>query len=581
MSQKKLKKLRKLESIITKAEEVSFEPIKGIRQILKENWIFLLILCFGIFALYFNSLHGDFVSDDYATITQNTDISNFKKVIALDMPFATLYKTLIALAFGISSPVPFHVFSVILYCLVLISAFTFLRLLFDRKIAILTLILFSVLPLHVEAVAWISGEPYLILSFFILMTLCFFALFLNTKNKKYLIFTSIFLIFIYFTDRFRGFSVVLLAFLYLLCFGEKTKIKINLWKVILVAIGVVVLIFAVSWPVINNRIASVNGGYNGSGGLFYNPFFQYPTSIAKYLQMMLVPTDLTLYHTMYILPVWLNWLILLSYLGAVGYFYFKDKKIFFSLSFIFLAAVGSMMPVKVSWLVAERYLLLGSLGFCLFLILFFKKLGKKWEIPLLGILILFLGYYVVRVYFRNNDWRTNHNLWVNTCQVSPNSHNAWNNIGDDYDKLAQLETTPEGKLNQYLNSIKGFTRSTVVKPDYADAFHNRANILYKIGRYDLARDSYETAVSYGPSLYQSYYSLIQIDLIEKNYNSALAHLSKLDTVKPNDPQVYYAAAVVYANAGNTDQAIAILEQILKTYPSFQEAQNLLNQIKKK
>jgi len=145
--------------------------------------------------------------------------------------------------------------------------------------------------------------------------------------------------------------------------------------------------------------------------------------------------------------------------------------------------------------------------------------------------------------------------------------------------LAQLETTDAGKLNQYLNSIKGFTQSVTVKNNYADAYHNRANIFYKIGRYDLAKDSYETALSYGPNLYQSYYSLLQIDLAEKNYNSAINHLNKLNTVRPNDPQVYYAASVIYANMGRIDQAVSILEQLVKANPGWNQAVDLLAQLK--
>jgi protein O-mannosyl-transferase len=579
MSQKKLKELRRIENQKL-VKKTTFEPLKGIRQIIKENWKFLLILCIGIFVLYANALHGDFVSDDYASITQNPDVLNMGKILQTKL-VATIYKTIIAMAFGIESPVAFHVFSVLMYCLVCIFAFIFLSLIFNKTVTKLTLILFAVLPIHVEVISWISGEPYLLVSLFILMFLIFFVLFLNSKNKKYLIFMAISLLLLYFTDRFRGFSVFLLGFLFVLCFKDKSKIKINLWKISLVLVGIVAFIFIFSWPMISGRIGAVNSGYNGSDSIFYNPFFQYPTSITKYLQLMLIPTDLTLYHTMYILPVWLNWLVTLSYLSAVIYFFFKDKKIFFALAFIFLAAVGSMTPVKVSWLVAERYLFLGSLGFCLFLVLFFQRFGKKLQLPFFVLFILVTGFYAARVYSRNIDWQTNHKLWISTCQYSPNSHNAWNNIGDDYDKLAQLETTEEGRLAQYLNSIKGFSRSTIVKTNYADAFHNRANIFYKIGRYDLARDSYETALSFGPNLYQSYFSLLQIDLIEKNYDSAMSHLNRLHQVKKNDLQVYYITAVVYANFNQKDQAISILEQILKVTPEFVEAQNLLKQLKAK
>lgn len=565
MSQKKLKKLRKLENV-NSVKEIDSEPVLGIRQIIKENWKFLVILCVSIFVLYFNALHGDYVSDDYATITQDPGIFDLgKNLQTKSIPI--IYKSIIAIVFGIKDPFIFHLFSVIMYILVCLVAFIVLRLIFDRMVSVLTLILFVTLPIHVEAVSWISGEPYLLSSFLILISFVFFILFLRSKKKKYFILMLISLLLLYYADRFRGFSVILFWFLYLISFKEKSKIKIDLWKIFLLVLGVLAFILIFSWPWINNRIQSVNSGYNGSGSIFYNPFFQYPTSVAKYLQLMLLPADLTLYHTMYILPVWLNWMIFLLYLTGVVYFFFKDKKIFFALAFIFLAAVGSMTPVKVSWLVAERYLFLGSLGFCLFLVLFFQKFQKKWKLPLFVLFIMVVGYYCVRVYFRNNDWRTNHSLWVNTCLVSPNSHNAWNNIGDDYDKLGQYE-----------NAIKGFTQSTIVKPDYADAFHNRANIFYKIGRYDLARDSYETALYFGPQLYQSYFSLLQIDLLEKRYDLAMVHLEKLNKVRPNDMQVYYIAALVYANMGRIDQAVPILQEIVKTVPSFTEAKTLLKQI---
>jgi len=580
MSQKKLKKLRKLETI-NLVKEVVLEPIAGIRQILKENWKFLLILIIGVFVLYFNGLHGDFVSDDYASITQNPDIMNFWTIVKTTN-VQNIFNSIIAILFGIESPFSFHLFSLIMYLLVLIVAFVFVFLITKNKVTSrLTLLLYAVLPIHVEAVSWISGRPYLFVALFVLFLMSMLILYLNKKEKKYLWPMIPVLFLLFFTDRIRGFAFIILAFFYFLTHKNILGYKFKLGKIILGVAILTIVMAIISWPMIQTRISAVNGGYNGSDSVFYSPFFQYPTSIAKYLQVILFPVDMTLYHTMYILPVWLNWMILLTFLTSIGYFFFKDKKIFFALAFIFLASAPSMAPIKVSWLVAERYVLMGSLGFCLFLVLFFQRFDKKWKIPLLILFIITTGLYSIRIYLRNINWKTNHNLWVSTCQYSPNSHNAWNNIGDDYDKLAQLETTPEGQMNQYLNSIKGFTRSTIVKPNYADAFHNRANIFYKIGRYDLARDSYETALYYGPNLYQSYFSLLQIDLIEKRYDLAMDHLAKLHNAKPNDIQVYYVTAVVYANAGMVDEAKKLLTQILQAYPQFQQAKDLLDQLNRK
>jgi len=286
--------------------------------------------------------------------------------------------------------------------------------------------------------------------------------------------------------------------------------------------------------------------------------------VAKYLQLLLIPIDLTLYHTMFTFPVWLNWAILLVYMGAVVYFFFKNKKIFFALAFIFLASVTSMAPVKVSWLVAERYMFFGSLGFCLLLGLLFFDISKKNSHISTFLLVLILVVFSLRTFLRNDDWNTNHKLWVNTCQVSPNSHNAWNNIGDDYDKLVQ-----------YDNAIKGFSQSTTVKPDYADAYHNRANIFYKIGRLDLARESYNIALSYSPTLYQTYLSLIQIDILEKKFTLAEEQAKKAIEIQPGNPQAGYVLAVVYAEMGEKEKSRLVLETILKSFPDYQLAREML------
>ena len=385
---------------------------------------------------------------------------------------------------------------------------------------------------------------------------------LRTKNRSYLWLTALFELLAVFSDKVRFLSLFLIIVCYVLTY--RRSLGVNIKKFLLVVFGLLVLSFVYLTPSIILRTNVVNSGYNRSDAIFYNPLFQYPTSIAKYLQLIFLPVDLTLYHTMYIFPLWLNWLITLTYLTCVIYFYFKNRDIFFSLAFIFLAAAPSMAPVKVSWLVAERYMFLGSLGWCMFMGILLQKIGENTRVLKWVILGSFMVIYGVRIYSRNIDWNTNHNLWVNTCQVSPNSHNAWNNIGDDYDKLKDYE-----------NAIKGFTQSTVVKPDYADAYHNRANIFFKIGRLDLARDSYTTAIGLSPGLYQTYFSLVQIDMMEHKLDLALEHAQRAVQIQPNNPQSLYVLGVVYAQRGDAVTAMKIFKQVASQYPKFTLARDAL------
>jgi hypothetical protein len=542
----------------------AFKPLE-VWQTIKENWVFLAVMSIVITLIYLNSLNGDFVSDDYATILHNPDIATWKYAFTSG---GTTYfiHAMIAKIFGVF-PLPYHLFNTVLYIATCWLAFVFIDNLFGKKVAMVTMIIFAVHPIHVEAVSWISGKGYLIIAFYTFVSMLALIKYSETKKWLYLWVAIGSFILNFLNDKPRPFSLFLIIALYLLV--RKVDLKNNrIFKMWPYFIGLAIVGVILAWPYIIARISVVNGGYNASESIFYNPFFQYPTGVSKYLQMLWFPTDLTLYHTMYTFPVWLNWAILLTYIVATIYFFFKNRPYFFALAFIMAGVLPSIMPVKVSWLVAERYMFLGSLGWCLFVGLILVDIGRRYKLLMPILLGVVVAYSSVRVVMRNSDWQTNHKLWVNTCQVSPNSHNAWNNIGDDYDKLGQYE-----------NSIKGFTQSTVVKPNYADAFHNRANIFYKIGRLDLARDSYNTALSYSPALYQTYLSLVQIDLTEKKLDLALEHAQAALKIQPNNPQAGYVLAIVLSQSGQNDKAKLLLEEILRMYPGYTLAEDALKQMK--
>jgi len=569
MSQRKIKKLKALQVLQTKENEVVVDKNFSLRKILKDNWKFLAGLCVGIFILYLNSLNGAFVSDDYAGISQNPVVADVGKAITDGLRSSpSLINAVMANIFGVGSPVSFHILSVIVYLISIVLFFLLIFVVFGKTISEVATVIFAVLPIHVEAVSWISGRPYLLNAIVILFGLLMFAAYDEGKNKKYIkIFFWTLPLLIYAEPiRFLAFPIILPVFIFTFCkrinFGQFIK-KYLLFFLVL---GIISLPF-LSGEILG-RINMVNSGTNVSESVFYDPLFQYPTAMTKYLQLTFAPMDLTLYHTMYILPVWLNWAVVVTYLVMLIYFYFKNKKYFFALFFIFAAAAPSMAPVKVSWLVAERYMYLGTCGFALLLALMMVDMSKHLKLIPATLFMSLVIFYSIRVWTRNIDWQTNHNLWVNTCQVSPNSHNAWNNIGDDYDKLKEYE-----------NSIKGFTQSTIVKPNYADAFHNRANIFFKIGQFDLARESYRTALQFSPGLFQTYLSLAQVDLMDKKFDWAVADATKATEVQPNNPQAWYVLGVVQAQTGQLKEATITLEKVLQMAPNYKPAVDALVQLK--
>ena len=570
MSQKKKKLQRKLEKVGTSpllglVHEIDNRERFSIKKIINDNWKFLMILSLVIIGLFINGMAGDFVSDDYATIATNplvTDLSSYKGNVTP----VTMSNYFLASLFG-TNKVIFHLYSLFLYIVFCWVALVFLNFVVDKNLSRLTMIIFAFLPIHVEAVTWISGKPYLVIGLVVLLSFIFLVKYLEESKLRYLWIALLCFVLGILADPPRPFSVFFVLPLFLWFVGNKYY-NAQVKRVLPYVLGVGLLVFLMVLPTALDRINLVNNTNNNTGNVFYNPFEQYPTGITKYLQLIVFPVDLTLYHTMYVAPVWLNWIVFLSFWSLVYYFGRRDKRVTFGLLFFLVTLLPSMAPVKVSWLVAERYAFLPSLGFSIFMAVLIDRLWRVNKYVAGGILGVILVLFSVRIVMRNDDWTTNHKLWVNTVWVSPNSHNAWNNIGDDYDKLGQMD-----------NAIKGFTQSTVVKPDYADAFHNRANIFFKIERLDLARNSYETALSLNPNLIQTYMSLIQIDFMEGKFDEAVAKSEYLLRSDPNNPQYLYISGIAYLQKEDLVEAKIRLEKALRIAPDFGAAREALLSIK--
>lgn len=95
----------------------------------------------------------------------------------------------------------------------------------------------------------------------------------------------------------------------------------------------------------------------------------------------------------------------------------------------------------------------------------------------------------MRTVARNEDWKTHQSFWRQTVLVSYNSPRAHNNMGDAYCK--------EGNL---AGGIMEFKRAIELKPDYAEAYYNLANVYQAIGNIKEAKKLYNYAILLKPEL---------------------------------------------------------------------------------
>lgn len=491
--------------------------------------IMLLFLGIIIFAVYANALTAEFVSDDILGLVNNPEVRRLTHIgSSPQILLRQFYNFLFINFFGLR-PVAFRLGNILFHLGTSFVLYLIVKLISNKKAAAIAAVLFAIHPIAIESVTWISGGVYPQFAFFFLLS---FLLYLFSKKyPKYYKYSLLSFALCILTSADKTLSLALIFPLYEFLLGN---LKQNWQKtgsfVGLSAIWAVV-IFGFAGAV-TQRSQDLSTSYYGEGG-FYNPLIQIPAAISTYLELTVWPADLTLYHSElnFAPPEYaVRVLVTLIFFGSYTYSYFKNKKIFFFLSVMLISLAPFLTPLKIAWVVAERYFYLGLAGLLatvsVLFVNIFKNLNIKISYFVLAILAVALS---VRTIDRNMDWRNQDTLWIATARSSPSDPQTHNNLGDVYSRAGDYEAAEaEFKLAIALN------------PNYADAYHNLALTQYKIGKIDEAVANFQKALEIRSNLWQSHAQLAQIFYEQENYKKALEHVQKALAINPDNQSLLQA-----------------------------------------
>lgn len=502
----------------------------------RENWIALAFLAFLVFAVYANSLGNGFVSDDIAGFAKNENIGRFSTIFTGHLGFS-LQSFLNFLAFHIGGlhPLSFRILNILFHFGSTVIIFTLLSLSINKRIAIIAASIFAVHPILIEAVGWISGAPYSQYSFFFLLSFLFYLF--SENNRKYLYYSIGFFLLTLLSYG-NAIGLFLVFPLYELAFGN---LRYD-WKKTLpfFAIGVLMIILLVTK--VGYRVSVIESqSYQSAGGMF-NPFVQVPVAIGTYLKLIFWPDKLTLYQTemaftrgQFIIFL----LTFLVFLATTIWGYFKNKTVFFWLAFFFITLLPTLTPFKISWIVAERYVYLGTLGIIVVIAMLFDKILKLNEnAKMVGYfaLAVIVASLSVRTIIRNQDWKNEDTLWIATAKVAPSGQTIHNNLGDVY-----------ARQGDFGKAVEEFKTAININPNYADAYHNLANTYQQMGQLDLALENYQKAVSINPQIWQSYQNIASIYFSQEKYDLAEENIKKALEINPADKNLEGALKYIQEN----------------------------------
>ncbi len=522
--------------------------------------IFILIILIAI--AYSNSLFNEFVSDDRGLLI-NAHWWNLSYVVSKPLTSFRLFLYLITYKFFGFQPIYYRLGNIFFHIGSTILVYLIASRMFTKRVGFLSGTLFAVHPLLVETITWISGGVYAQYSFFFLLSFYFY---LVAKTKKIFLLLSIvsFLLALLSSEKA---SILFLVFpLYEICSGN---VKKN-WRIVTIFF-VLSLLYMFGWFFsgrISSRLSYLTQETQTQITID-NPLIRIPIALSSYILLFAWPDKLTIYQSELSftkLAFFLRTLLVLGYFLCSIILLKKNGKIFFWFGLFIIPLIPTLLPLPLTWVVAERYAYLSITGLCVLTALCtdygFRYPRTRQIFIILWILIISI--LSIRTIIRNTDWKNEDALWISTGKTSPSSPNTHNNLGDVY-----------GRRGDHVRAAQEFQEAIRLKPNYADAYHNLGNAYRSLGKVDEALNLYQKALEYYPNLWQSHQNIAAILFEKKEFDKAIEHIHQAITIEPTNADLYIGLGVIYMVLRDETHAREAFEKALSINSSHQKAKEFL------
>jgi tetratricopeptide (TPR) repeat protein len=291
------------------------------------------------------------------------------------------------------------------------------------------------------------------------------------------------------------------------------------------AVGFFCLVFfAVQF---SQRLTSV-GEMNYQQIAVDNPLLQLPVAITSYLILIFWPQKLTFYHTEmgFTVPEYVVYLIVFLFFVSLLIWSWRNNRLVFFWLFFFVAALSpTLTPYPISWLVAERYAYLGSLGIIVVFSVFAARFLEKENIKQAAIVFLtaLITILAARNVIRQNDWKNEDVFWLATEKYSPSGHMIHYLVGDVYSRRGDFE-----------RAIGEFETAIAINPSFADAYYGMALTYAKMDDVDNTLKNLLITVKLNPRLWQPMANLAAIYYNWGNFENANIFIQKALEIDPGN-----------------------------------------------
>ncbi len=551
--------------------------------------IFLFLLAFIVYA---NSIPNDFNLDDelYHTRAQKLAAMGTHGLAAsfTDRTFIEgdnkyQYRPLTLLSFVAQyelvgdSPHASHLINVLLYAFTCFLLFNLLLSWFGEGrnwLAFFIALLFVLHPLHTEVVDSIKNRDELLATLFGILS---FILAWKALTRPWYIVPAAFVFLLALLCKltiFLALPVIPLAYFFL---ARASLKKIVLYTLIFFAAAPAYRLITMHLPAVHRTFYEhENPLYTGSLGFLTRSATAF-SIMGRYLTLHLFPYRLVYYYGSNYVPFvsWANIWALLSvaiyaFIIVVIIKQFRKRSILaFGLAlFVLSTFLYSNLLRAVPGLMAERFVYLASLGFCVALCTVLYDLlriplnNNTWNSmqakQLLACILIIALLYAGRTIARNNDWRDKYTLYTHDMPYLTSSSKANLLHGDLFLNLASRYRTTAAQLRQQQNM--GFAK---VYADSAAYFNN------------IAIENFKQALAVTPHLPSAMSDLAMAYFTADSQLLARKYFREALTIRPNDAKLNSNLGVLYFKASMPDSAIYLIKRAIASDTSFAAAYQTL------
>lgn len=388
-------------------------------------WWRPLFFSFFLFFLFANSLQNDFIFDDEPLTVRSS--------FALSDQAPDLWKTyrpVRAFSYYIDrqlfgdSPVGFRFMNIFYHLLVCFALYwLLLELAYKKEIALLAIVLFAAHPIHTDAVSYIAGRRDVLMALFYVLSMAFFIRFHTTRLWRYLLGAS-FCMLLSVATKEMGATIPLVCLLYLVC-AERGEILKRKWFIPSIMLLLATFSLFAFWAIYSGGSGLVSmDSLSFHGNSLQTHYLTASTIFIYYIKQTIFPLQLILDNANYPLEQAFSIKVIFSFLGMLLFFalitvlwHKKYRSISFWLIFFLITLLPVLQIVPLHEIVAEHYLYLPSVSFCVLVAMGLSRLilakdAVRSRIPkYLGVLLLLLImlFFSVRTITRNTELR---NIWT-------------------------------------------------------------------------------------------------------------------------------------------------------------------------